>query len=383
MTKQNWTNIELLSVGDAYFSELLESFRNAKSQIQVEMYILNVDSVTRTLLEELVRARERGVRVQILVDGFGSFVSIPTLEDFCRRHQIEFRVYVPMFLRNHAGRFWSYYLFNLLRLFRRLNRRDHRKMVIVDQKQAFVGSMNWTQVHSRKVNGPKAWRDTAVQVEGPGLEILVHSFRVSWYRANKQPFKRFRRKAALLKNYDPKKSMVRLNTSLHDRWRLHQDLLSRIRSARQRVLLTTAYFLPHRSLVRALQAAAARGIRVEIIVPGPSDVPIVKWAAFELAHNLTMAGIKIFEYQTSILHAKTVLIDQWATVGSTNLNYRSFLHDLEVEIVIDDTASLHWLERQWQIDIQNSRIFERGVYASASWLRRLASRLAFRLRYML
>jgi cardiolipin synthase A/B len=385
MSKPNdWTNIELLLSGDQYFSELLTAFRQAEKHIQIETYIFNIDTVTRVLLEELVRARERGVRVQLLIDGFGSFLSIETLEDFCSRHDIEFRVYQPLpFSSYGSGRtVWSFIL-NFFRMFRKLNRRNHRKTVVVDHKTAFVGSMNWTYVHSRKAYGNKAWRDTAVKAQGPVVEILSHAFKVSWYRALKLAFKRFRKKPPLLKNYDPRKSLIRLNTSLRDRWRLHHDLLYRIRRAERRVLLTTAYFLPHRSLMQALRGAVQRGVQVEVVVPGPSDAPIVKWAAFELAHKLFKAGVKIYEYQTTILHAKVVIIDDWATVGSTNLNYRSFLHDLEVEVVLTKPEALKLLEDQFQQDVQNSVAFSKKMYESASWMRKIIYRLAFRLRYLL
>jgi cardiolipin synthase len=382
--QNSWTNIEILSTGDRYFSELLTGFRHAKLHIQVEVYILNIDSVTRLLLEELVKARERGVRVQILVDGFGSYTSIPDLMGYCARHDIEFRVYQPFPFSSMGSRrmIWAYWL-SMFRLLRKLNRRNHRKVVLIDHDTAFVGSMNWTQVHSRRALSNLAWRDTSVKVQGPPVTILHHVYQVDWYRARKIGFKRFRKKPPLLKNYDPRKSVVRLNTGLKERWRLHRDTLKRIRHAKKRILLTTAYFLPHRSLVRALKKAAQRGVSVQIIVPGPSDVPLIKWAAFELAYSLLQDGVQIYEYQNSILHSKVMIIDDWVTVGSTNLNYRSVFHDLEVEVVLNDPESIHTMEQLWLQDQANSREFNIEDYRSASWLRRFVSRLAFRLRYLL
>jgi len=197
---QDWTKIELLFSGDHYFTELISAFRNAQKHIQIETYIFNIDTVTRQLLEELAKARQRGLRVQLLVDGFGSFLSIPSLEVFCKRHQLEFRVYQPLPFSSHvSGRsFWTY-IFNLLRIFRGLNRRNHRKVVVIDHEIAFVGSLNWTHVHSRKSFGLRAWRDTAVCVKGQPVEILSQSFKVSWYRALKLALKRFRKKPPLLR----------------------------------------------------------------------------------------------------------------------------------------------------------------------------------------
>lgn len=382
--EKNWTDIKVLSTGDQYFTELLHSFRNAQNHIQVEMYILNIDSTTRDLLEELRRARTRGVRVQILVDGFGSYQSVSNLSGFCARHDLEFRVYHPFPFSHSTSRkiFWTYAL-SIFQLVRKLNRRNHRKIVIVDKKQAFVGSMNWTHVHSRKANGLKSWRDTAVCVLGEEVEILHQAINVDWIRAYKLGYSRFLQKSPLLKYYDPRKSLVRLNTGLKERWRLNRDLLRRIRQAKKTVWLTTAYFLPHRPLIRALKRAALRGVSVKILVPGPSDVPLVKWAAFELAHNLSMKGVELFEYQTSILHAKIMIIDDWVTVGSTNLNYRSVFHDLEVEIVLNDRSSIELIRQQWELDLTNSHPFNNEDYNSTTWFSRFLFRLAFRLRYLL
>ena len=382
--EKNWTKIEVLAAGDHYFSELVKAFRNAQQHVQIEMYIFNIDSITRGLLEELVRARARGVRVQILVDGFGSYQSIPDLSGFCSRHDLEFKIYEPFSLRQRASRkMLLTYALSLFRLLRKLNRRNHRKMVVIDSKWAFVGSMNWTQVHSRKAQGIKAWRDTAVLIEGPEVDILSQAFIVDWNRAQKLGDLRFQKKSPLLKYYDPRKSLVRLNTGLKERWRLNRDLLRRIRHAQNRVWLTTAYFLPHRSLMHALKKAAQRGVSVQILVPGQTDVPFVKLAAFELAHKLSLAGVQIFEYQASILHAKVMILDDWVTVGSTNLNYRSLFHDLELEVVLSDPDAIELIKNQWDFDLKNSLPFDNKIYQSASWFRRFLSRMAFRLRYLL
>ncbi len=382
--EKNWTNIEVLGTGDLYFGELVKSFRNAQQHIQIEVYILNIDSITRVLLDELVRARERGVRIQILVDGFGSYQSIPDLSGFCSRHDLEFRIYEPFPLAQKASRkMFLTYALSLFRLLRKLNRRNHRKIVVVDSKWAFVGSINWTQVHSRKAQGLNAWRDTAIAVEGAEVDILSQAFIVDWNRAQKLSDLRLRKKSPLLKYYDPRKSLVRLNTGLKERWRLNRDLLRRIHNSKHRVWLTTAYFLPHRSLMRALKKAARRGVSVQILGPGQTDVPFVKLAAFELAHKLSMAGVKIFEYQTSILHAKVMIVDDWVTVGSANLNYRSLFHDLEVEVVLNEAKAIDLIQKQWHSDIKNSLPFDNEVYQSASWFRRFLSRVAFRLRYLL
>jgi cardiolipin synthase len=157
----------------------------------------------------------------------------------------------------------------------------------------------------------------------------------------------------------------------------------RLSTAQSRIYVTTAYFLPKRSLLRAFLKAARRGVDVQILIPGKSDVPMVKWAAFSMVRFLLQKQITMYEYQKSILHAKTMIIDDVVFIGSFNLNHRSILHDLEVEAVLKDPESLQSMLDQWHKDIQESkRVGERDFHRPSWWLRPLY-RLAFRLRYLL
>ena len=163
---------------------------------------------------------------------------------------------------------------------------------------------------------------------------------------------------------------------------LYKGMLRKISQADHRVYITTAYFLPKRSVLKALIKAAERGVDVKILLPGKTDVPFVKWAAFFLVQFLLQKKIPIFEYQKSILHAKTMIIDDEVYVGSFNLNYRSLFHDLEVLVRLDDRNSLNEMTTQWEEDLRNSRQVSEKDFGS-SWIARLIYRIAFRLRYML
>lgn len=371
-----WTNIKIFHAGPDYLSDVLEDVRRAQSSIRIEVYIFDICEPTLRLLDELEIAKKRGCVVQLLIDGFGSYGAIPNLTRICQQKGIQLQIYQPMPRSlTWIKRFFLVFTLRFLNLLRKLNRRNHRKLILIDDTKAYVGSLNLTSVHFYF----NYWRDTAVAVEGPGIKELVLSFQTDW----EMSFKKIRLRHPLLKGYNPRKSYVRINTSLRTRWLLYFHLLHKIKSARSRVLITSAYFLPKRSLLRALKKVAERGVKVEILVPGPSDVPIVKWAGLELAHSLIKSGVKIYEYQPRILHAKILIVDDWATIGSTNLNHRSLLHDLELEVVLQDKKSISELIDQWHQDIKLSHIFDEKKYSQVGFLKKLLSRMAFRLRYFL
>lgn len=375
-----WKKVQIFHSGPEYLQNLLQSIRLAHKSIYIEVYIFDICEQTLNLLEELKLAKNRGCKVQLLVDGFGSYQAINRIQKICNDYNLLFRVYQPM--PNKIAwfrKFFIIYTLKVLRLLRKLNRRNHRKLCIIDENHAYVGSMNLTAVHFYE----QAWRDTCVLVAGAGVLDLVRSFKINWQRAEKRALRAFHFHAPLKKFYDPRNSYVRINTSLRARLYLYRDLILRIRNAQNRICVTTAYFLPRRSLLRALKKAARRGVRVEIIIPGQSDAPMVKWAALEIAHTLTKAGVKIYEYEPRVLHAKILMVDNWASIGSTNLNHRSILHDLELEVVLTDAQSLQNLFQQWEVDLKNSVLFDEKTFLNNNFLIRFISRLLFLFRYLM
>ncbi|MCX7977955.1 MAG: phosphatidylserine/phosphatidylglycerophosphate/cardiolipin synthase family protein, partial [Bdellovibrionaceae bacterium] len=378
-----WDNIRLFHSGDSFFKSVLEDFRNARETIQIETYIFEVDRLTRLLIEEMRAARQRGVRIQILVDGWGSFFWINSIARICNENEFEFQVYQPLpTTLSRLRRLALPFFFRFLRFLRRWNLRNHRKIILIDKKVAYLGSMNWTQVHSESALGTSAWRDSGVRLEGESVRDIVYFHERAWMRAKRGALRTFfRRKGRGV--YQLKTSWVRFNANLTHRLRIYTDFLRRIRRARRQIRLTSAYFLPRRSLYRALIRAARRGVRVQILVPGPSDVPVVKLAAFEVVRGLIRAGIEVYEYQRTILHAKISILDDWATIGSANLNHRSLLHDLEVEAVLADSESLENLNNQFEIDLQSSRRCQENDFREIKWHWRVLSRIAYWFRYIL
>jgi cardiolipin synthase len=379
-----WSEERLFFTGDEYFTELLLQIKHAKVSIDIEVYIFAVDTLTKLLMSELAAAKKRGLRVRVLVDGAGSFVWVPRLTQWSRETGVALRVYKP-FPRtlSMAGRFYKFYFLRLTRLLQRLNHRDHRKLVLIDHQTAFVGSMNFTQEHSRQIVGDDAWRDTSLMVKGAPILDLRKSFDSNWEFSN--PFRAlfpFLRKR-VHREYRPRLSPVRLNTTRRWRASLYRDLLIRLDQAKKEILITNAYFLPRRSLFRHLKKAAARGVKVIIMIAGPSDVPIVRLSASELIHRLVLAQVEVYEYNHSILHAKTMIIDDFAIVGSMNLNHRSFVHDLELDVVLTKPDSVVHLKDQFQADLKSCRRITDSEYTNMNWIKKLFAKIAYQFRYWL
>lgn len=378
----SWSRVQIFHSGDEYFKSLIESLRHAKKSISIEIYIFALDRLTKQILNELAFARTRGCTVKLVVDGFGSYAEIPELQKICTHHGIEMRVFHPMpYFKSLASKWPNLKEFRIGGFLRRMNRRNHRKIIIIDEEKAYLGSLNFTEVHCAQYVGTKAWRDTGVCVEGPPVKQLVIATKITYLRTIYKGILtwvgRWR-----IPSSTSFSSALQLNTTQKMRRALYRDLLHLIDQADHRIYITTAYFLPKRKLLKALIRAADRGVDVKLILPGKSDVRLVKWAAFNLMHFLINSKIPIYEYQKYILHAKTMIVDNQAYIGSFNLNHRSLLHDLEVIARFEDDQTLHNMLVQWAIDISHCRSVSEREFNS-SWLTRGFYKIAFRLRYML
>lgn len=379
-----WSSLQLYQDGDSYFNDLLLDLGRAQKSITIEVYIFELDSFTRTLLEELEKARKRGCHVHLLVDGFGSYFWLKALEQEVSRRNLNLRIFRPLPRRIAWFRqFFIPYFFQMIRVIRKLNQRNHRKVVIIDQEIAYLGSLNMTQVHSSKMMGDGVWKDTGVRLTGGSLSDLHRAFWIAWNRAPRMSLRGLLRRRPRDRAYQPSVSLVRLNSTTWARYWLYRDLLRRIRKAQTRIWIETAYFLPKRSLLRALQKAARRGVNVEIIVPSRTDVPVIKWAAAELLRTLSESGVQIHEFIPQVLHSKFFLIDEWGTVGSHNWNHRSFLHDLEVEAVLNQEIWVKKLAADWLLDRQQSLRLTAEDLRPKNFLKAWLGLLAFRLRYLL
>ncbi len=235
--------------------------------------------------------------------------------------------------------------------------------------------------------GTKAWRDSGVCLEGYPVEFIRTAFKNSWVESRRSFFRSLSKKSKSLMTWnrlsDHRPIPLRINTRNRDKLRISRDLIRRFKKAEKRIWITSAYFLPKRSFLRALRKAAKRGVDVQILWPGPTDVPAVKWAAYRILVSLIQSGAQIHEYQPSVLHAKYLIVDDWATLGSANFNHRSYFHDREIEAEFDEPEYVAELMSQWKKDrVQCQTVQLKDLQNLPAW-QRLVSLIAYRLRYLL
>ena len=320
----------LLQDGPATYAAMLAAIVGARDHINMETYILDDDDVGRRFARALIDRQRDGVQVNLIRDSFGTLGTPAAFFQQLRDAGIQvldFNPLNPLMARKE----WE------------LNQRDHRKLLIVDGRTAFLGGINISSVYSggsfsqgmrARPAGSPAWRDTDLQLEGPVVAELQSLFLATW-TAQRGPS--LAPRAYFPPAVSAGREVVRAIGSSPDEAvsTIYATLISAIASAETSVRLTNAYFAPDPRLLAELEAAAARGVDVTLILPSQSDAWLVFHAGRASYERLLRAGVKIHERRGVILHSKTALIDGvWATVGSTNLDWRSFVHNHELNAVV-------------------------------------------------
>jgi len=377
-----WRAEEVFIDGDTFYDRLLAVIAEARHTIELEMYIFTTDSLAERFVAALAEAARRGVVVRVLVDGVGSYGSILSNAERLRQSGAAFRVYHPVRISALVHRILLLpRLSPLRRFFATLNRRNHRKVCIVDMREAWVGSFNISAAHSRRLSGDAAWRDTGMRVVGAGIRDLRRAFERVWHTAaERRRWSRVRRRAASTLRAP---ELVKLNWKRRHRRRNFRALVQRVKVAQRRVWITNPYFVPHGALLRALTDAARRGLDVRLLVPRRSDVFFMPWVAAYFYEPLLRGGVRIFEYRRGILHAKSVLIDDWVLVGTSNLNQRSLRHDLEVDVQLLQPTSLALLENAFHDDERGADELHPLDLIGRPWWQRLIARVCFAYRWWL
>jgi cardiolipin synthase A/B len=351
--QSTWEEEKLFFGGDEYYGDLIEHIDRAKCSIDIETYIFGDDDTGWEFERALLGAHKRGVKVRLIVDGFGSVEWINTRSAKLTNQGLPLRIYHPIFLFRefiqHDFKFNS--ILNITSASTSLNRRNHRKSCVIDGEVAWVGSWNIANVHSIKYFKGAAWRDTGIRVKGD-LSPLTAGFDYIWHKS-RDPEKHRIWKPKISKE-GISSPLVRSNYTSVLRKKGFDEFLLRLKNAKEKVHLTTAYMAPSQKLIRYLCDASRRGVDVKVLLPQVSDVVFMPWIARSFYEDLLKCDVKIYEYTPCVLHAKTVIIDDWAKVGSTNLNGRSFRQDLEVDVVLTKSESLKILEDKFNEDLQRS-----------------------------
>jgi len=340
--------IRLLENGEEFFPRVFACIANARHEVVLETFILFEDKVGLQLHQALVAAARRGAQVDVTIDGFGS----PDLSDDFVNSLLDAGVRIHVFDPGKRV------------LGRRLNvlRRMHRKIVVVDGAVAFVGGINYSADHLSDY-GPEAKQDYAVEIHGP-LVAEIHRFthaalaqgqrhqrQRQWWRWRS----RLRTSPDNLPDAGPASAMLVVRDNGEHRTDIERHYRIAIRAARKRVVIANAYFFPGYRFIKELRKAARRGVDVRLILQGEPDMPIVKTAASLLYHQLIGAGVRIYEYCERPLHGKVALMDdEWATVGSSNLDPLSLALNLEANVIIRDREFNHHLHAKLAHLMQHS-----------------------------
>lgn len=341
--------VTLLFDGPDTLTAMIAAIEQAKSTINFETYIFDQDQLGLRFADLLIEKQRSGVQVNIIYDSVGSIGTPTEFFDRMRAAGIKLIEFNPVNPLKRFGR-WQ------------LNHRDHRKILVVDGKIGFTGGVNISAAYAnssmfrakrRTSTDTIGWRDTHVQIEGPAVASLQLLFLQTWstQHAGDLPDLDYFPKLAAAGD----KTVHALGTQPDGDYSLYKAYILAIQQARKSIHITTPYFTPDRQLVDALVAAARRGVDVTIILPGVSDIGLMYHAGQSFYTQLLSAGVRIYQLQIAVLHAKTAVIDgSWSTVGSANMDIRSFLHNYEANVIVIDEQFGCEMEKAFREDILGS-----------------------------
>lgn len=335
--------VQLYFDGSQAFAAMCAAIGEAREEVLLEAYILKDDAAGRALADALAGAARRGVAARVLADAFGSSATRGSFWRDLEKRGIDVRLYHPLF---------PYLWYQPYR--------DHRKILAVDRRVAFTGGMNIGEEYGSSLGHPKHggfWRDTHARLEGPVAWEMAVVFREGWERAGGARFEI--PPLALPPEGEPAPPGASLLVLDSAPGRGHEEtasvLAAAIAASRERFWLTNAYFAPRRDSLPLLAAAAGRGVDVRLLLPGVSDVPLVRHAGHGSYRHLLKRGVRIFEYRASVLHAKTFVADGYLSmVGSTNMDFRSFHFNAECNVVALDAGVARTLEERFTADLADA-----------------------------
>jgi cardiolipin synthase len=335
--------VDLLIDGPSTYRSMLEAIRAARDHIHLETYIFASDEIGREFAAALMERRGAGVAVRVLYDALGSFESEAAFFQDLESAGVEIAVYRA--LDDPAA-------------LSTLNTRDHRKILVVDGTVAFTGGINVSRTYSSSSGGSKredpvadGWRDTHIRVEGPAVAGFQQLFLANWRAQGKdlqdrgsffppptgrgEELLQILQASGVERGYSP----------------IYHAYLRAMELATERIWITQAYFAPDERFLDTLRQAARRGVDVRVLVPGVTDIDMILFASRARYGELLYDGVRLFETQDTVLHAKTAVIDGiWSTVGSSNLDYRSFLHNDEVNAIVLGARFGQLMESQFSKD---------------------------------
>lgn len=369
--------LTLLNDGPQTMAAMMAAIKNAKDHINLETYIFDKEGLGGEFADLLMQKQREGVQVNVIYDSIGSLNTPPEFFQKLRDAGISVVEFNPV---NPFKRMISW----------NLNNRDHRKILVVDGSMAFTGGINITDDYSSsslfrsraKNRSNLGWRDTHIQVEGPAVASFQWLFMQTWV-SQKVDDLAARKYFPTLKPVGDKIVRV-IGSEPGGDFEIYKAYILAMQEAKTSIHITNSYFVPDVQMVDALTKAAKRGVDVKIVFPGVSDASMVRHAGRSFYSQLLASGVRIFELQASVLHAKTAVIDgYWSTVGSTNLDMRSFLHNSEVNLIAIDQNFGTVMESAFNEDLKNSVEIDPSKWEERPASDRMREWMARRLEYWL
>ncbi|WP_027399067.1 cardiolipin synthase [Anaerovorax odorimutans] len=341
-------SISIITDGKHMFNSLLEDIKNAKETINITYYIVKYDSVGRTLIDALIEKAKEGVEVRLLLDAMGSRqINEKRLQDFI----------------NAGGKAAFFFPPKFKCLNMKLNYRNHRKLVVIDDEVGYLGGFNIANEYLGKVKKFGYWRDTHLKLTGGCVQDMNARFILDWRFASKE-------KLVMAQAYynEPKEvgiTGIQIVASGPDspREEVKQGYLKMISSAKKNIYIQSPYFVPDASIMEALKTAVLCGVDVRIMIPCMPDHMFVYWATYSYVGILANLGAKIYIYDNGFLHAKTMAVDgEVGSIGSANFDIRSFRLNFEANAFIYDAEEVYKLESIFEEDMIKSHELTRSLY---------------------
>ena len=334
-------SVDIFYDGESKFEQLIYDLEHAKKFIHIQYYIFKRDIIGKKIIKILEKKAAEGVEVRFLVDSMGSYTITKRLMKK---------------LTNNGGKFEIFFPGILPHINTRINYRNHRKIVVIDGEYGYTGGFNVGKEYINQDKKIGFWRDTHIRKRGESVNDLSERFLLDWCYASGEQIDDFSK-------YYPKKIYedgdigIQIVTSGpdHDEEYIKHAYLKMINNAKKSLYLETPYFVPDEPILEALKLSALSGVDVRIVIPGNPDHVFMKWAASAYIGELLNAGAKVYCYNKGFIHAKTIVADgEVSTIGTANMDIRSFKLNFEVNAFIYDEKSAKSMEKQFFDDILNS-----------------------------
>lgn len=354
-------SIETFISGEYKFERLIRDIRAAKNFIHIEYYIFRLDSLGKKIIDELKKKVDEGVEVRLLVDGMGSKSLRGKQIKYIRSLGIKFHVFFPGILP---------YL-NI-----RLNFRNHRKIVVIDGKVGYVGGFNVGDEYVNKGDQFDFWRDTHVRIQGEAVNELNKRFILDWDYASEGELKDYSKYFINEKEYGNVGIQIISSGPDHKEEYIKHAYMKIINNAKKNVYIQTPYLVPDEPMKEAIKIAALSGIDVRIMVPGKPDHFFMEWILSANMGELLECGVKIYRYQKGFIHSKTIVADgKVSSIGTANLDIRSFQLNFEINAIIFDEIVAKEQERIFEKDIENCNLVTLEEYQNRGRIIRIKEAL--------